>query len=134
MMNKKINCSILTPERTLYEGDVDMVVVQAHDGEMGFMSGHSPLISELGIGEIRLKNANSTEYFVIEGGIVEVRNNKIIILAENALKKEELDREDLQKRMNAIVVRKGQASKSKERFEIQMEQIKLKARLKIALK
>jgi F-type H+-transporting ATPase subunit epsilon len=61
-MNRKINCSILTPERTLYEGDVDMAVVQAHDGEMGFLGGHAPLISELGIGEIRLKNANSTEY------------------------------------------------------------------------
>ena len=79
---KKIKCSILTPDRYLFEGEVAFAVVQAYNGEMGFLVDHAPLISELGLGEIRLQDGKTTEYFVIEGGVVEIRDNKLIILTE----------------------------------------------------
>ena len=134
-MSRKIDCSILTPEKTLYEGQVDFAVVQAHDGEMGFLYGHSPLISELGTGEIRLKDKNSTEYLVIEGGIVEIKDNKLIVLAENAAKKDDLDKDDLNKRMKDLEEKKkGLPKFSGEKLEIQIEQEKVKARIKVALR
>jgi len=83
---KKIACTILTPERNLFDGEIAFAVVDAHNGEMGFLVDHAPLISELGVGEVRLSDGKSTEYFVVEGGIVEIRTNKMIILAEKASK------------------------------------------------
>ena len=134
-MSRKLNCSILTPERTLYEGDIDFVVVQAHNGEMGFLPGHAPLISELGIGEIRLRDKTSTEYMIVEGGIVEIRDNKLIVLAENALKKEELDKDQLTKLNKELDEKQGSLDPfSDERIQLKLEQEKVKARLKIALR
>lgn len=132
-MIRKINCSILTPEKTLYEGSVGFAVVQAHNGELGFLYNHAPLVSELGIGEIRLRDDNKTEYLVIEGGIVEIRGNKMIVLAENAYTKDELNTAEIEKRLKEIKEMQFE-SFSKEKFIIQIEENKLKARLKVALR
>lgn len=134
-MSRKLNCSILTPERTIYDGDIDFVVVQAFDGELGFLPGHSPLISELGVGEIRLRDKTSTDYMIIEGGIVEIKENKLIILAENAMRKDELNKEELEKLHKELDEQQSELDPfSDERFEIKLEQKKIKARLKVALR
>ncbi|PKL37821.1 MAG: ATP synthase F1 subunit epsilon [Spirochaetae bacterium HGW-Spirochaetae-1] len=134
-MNRKINCSILTPEKTLYEGDIDFVVVQAYDGELGFLYGHAPLIAELGIGEVRLRDHNSTDYLVIEGGIVEIKDNRLIVLAEAAISKKELKKDELEKKMKELEEQKSQLGKfSEEQTLIKLEQDKVKARLRVALR
>ncbi|MCP4131885.1 MAG: ATP synthase F1 subunit epsilon [bacterium] len=130
-MKRTINCSILTPEKVVYEGDIEFAVVQAHDGEMGFLFNHSALISELGVGEIRLSNDVKTEYLVVEGGIVEFLDNKMIILAESAVKKDDLDSDEIQKQLNEL----GSTAVdpfSKEGYMITLEKDKLQARLKVA--
>ncbi len=134
-MSRKLNCNILTPEKTIYDGDIDFVVVQAHDGELGFLPGHAPLISELGIGEIRLRDKTSTEYLIVEGGIVEIRENKLIILAENAMMKDELNKEELDKLYKELDDKQSEMeSFSEERIEVKLQQEKIKARLKVALR
>lgn len=134
-MSRKLNCNILTPERTIYDGDIDFVVVQAYDGELGFLPGHAPLISELGIGEIRLRDKTSTDYLIVEGGIVEIRENKLIILAENAMMKDELNKEELDKLYKELDEKQsGLDPFSEERVEVKLEQEKVKARLKVALR
>jgi F-type H+-transporting ATPase subunit epsilon len=131
---KKIKCSILTPDRYLYEGEIAFAVVQAYNGEMGFLVDHAPLISELGIGEVRLQDGKTTEYFVIENGVVEVRDNKLIILAEKASKKNELDKVELTARLKELVEQKEREIKSFTpewvRFQDQVRRVK--ARLKVA--
>ena len=134
-MSGKIDCSILTPEKTIYEDQVDSIVVQAYDGEIGFLHNHAPLISELGVGEIRLRNGNTTQYLVVEGGIVEIKNNKLIIIAENAILKENLDKDAILNRINELNTEKSSGSKTpSEKLGITLESSKLKARLKVALK
>jgi len=132
-MERVINCSILTPERLIYEGDVGFAVVQAHDGEMGFLYGHSPLISRLGIGEIRLNNPKSVDYLVVEGGVVEIKNNKLIILAEKAFKKSDLSAADLDSKMKELDSQMNEmAQYSEDKFIIKLEKDRLKVRLKVA--
>ena len=134
-MSRKLNCNILTPEKTIYDGDIDFVVVQAYDGELGFLPGHSPLISELGVGEIRLRDKTSTDYMMIEGGIVEIKENKLIILAENAMRKDELDKEELEKLHKELDAKQSELDPfSDEKIELKLEQQKIKARLKVALR
>ncbi len=132
-MERLLDCTILTPERMIYQGDAGFAVVQAHDGEMGFLYDHAPLISMLGIGEIRLRNPKTVDYFVIEGGIVEIKNNKLIILAEKAFKQSELNIVELQKKIeeyDETIAR--EKPDFRERFLIKVEQDKLKIRLKVA--
>ena len=131
---KKIKCSILTPDRYLFEGEVAFAVVQAHNGEMGFLVDHAPLISELGVGEVRLRDGKTTEYFVVEGGVVEIRDNKLIILAETACKKEELDKQELEEKLKELQEQKQQEIKafSSEWIRLQDTEKRIKARLKVA--
>ena len=131
---KKIKCSILTPDRYLFEGEVAFAVVQVYNGEMGFLVDHAPLIAELGLGEIRLQDGKTTEYFIIEGGVVEIRNNKLIILTEMANKKEELNKNELEEKLKELRVQKEQEIKSfsPEWVRFQIEEKRIKARLKVA--
>lgn len=132
-MERVISCSILTPDKLLYEGEVGFAVVQAHDGEMGFLNGHSPLISILGIGEVRLNNPKSVEYLVVEGGIVEIKDNKLIVLAEKAFKKSDLSAQELENKMKELDAQMNQLPAfSEKKFEVKLEKDRLKARLKVA--
>ena len=101
-MALKLNCNVLTPERQIYEGQIDFAVVQAYDGEMGFLYNHAPLISELGTGEIRLRTGDNTEYFYVDGGFVEIKNNSLIILAQEAAIKQELKADVLEAKIKEI--------------------------------
>ncbi len=130
-MALKINCTVLTPDRILYEGSVDFAVVQAYDGERGFLYNHIPLMSELGYGMVRLYTGDKIEYLQVEGGLVEIRNNELIVLAENALKKEELSADDIRKTLGDLTSAEKPADQ-RERFLMQIEIDKLKSRLKVA--
>jgi len=132
-MSMTLDCSIITPERNFYDGKVNLAVVQAYDGEMGFLANHAPLISELGIGEVRLINDNKVEYVFIEGGIVEISNNKIIILAEKAFKSEELNEDDLEKRLVQLDETKADAF-SYEKTMITLEKKGIKGKLQLISK
>ncbi len=130
-MSRRIQCSILTPEKTIFEGEVDFAVVQAHDGEMGFLADHAPLISELGVGECRLRDVDGAEFLVIDGGVVEVRENRMIILAEGAIKKEELRKADIENRLKEVQAILPEPFTDQQEKK-QKEMKKLKAQLKVA--
>ena len=132
-MAMKLNCSVLTPDRLIYEGQVDFAVVQAFDGEMGFLFNHAPLISELGTGEIRLRTGDKADYFFVDGGFVEMKNNDLTILAENAEKRDEIQKDQIESRINQLTSAE-KPERFEERIKIDLELKKLKARLKIASK
>jgi len=73
---------ILTPDKKLFEGEAHAVTVPGISGSMQFLKGHAPLISVLGAGEVTVKTNNGEQSFKINGGVVEVLNNKVIVLAE----------------------------------------------------
>lgn len=75
---------IVTPERKVFEKQIDMVVVKAIDGELGILPNHIPLVTPLKIGVVRAKHAEDEELVAVSGGFMEVRNNKVVILAESA--------------------------------------------------
>ncbi|HQL43163.1 MAG TPA: ATP synthase F1 subunit epsilon, partial [Spirochaetota bacterium] len=125
-MALKLNCNVLTPERQIYEGQIDFAVVQAYDGEMGFLYNHAPLISELGTGEIRLRIGDNTEYFYVDGGFVEIKNNSLIILAQEAAIKQELKADELEAKIKEISAL-PRPERYAERLTIDIELKKLKA-------
>lgn len=132
-MERLLDCTILTPEKLIYQGEAGFAVVQAFDGQMGFLFDHAPLISMLGLGEVRLRNPKTTDYFVIEGGLVEIKNNKLIILAEKAFKQSDLNAAELQNKIDEYDQTIARDKPDfKERFLIKIEQDKLKIKLKVA--
>lgn len=82
----KLNCEIVTPDKLYFQGEANMVVVPGLYGSLGFLSGHIPLVSPLGEGNVYVTDTLSSaegKSFKIQGGYVEFKNDKVIILAEH---------------------------------------------------
>lgn len=77
-----MNLEILTPDKKIYEGEVTAVTVPGTLGSFQILRDHAPIISALEDGEVKVKSGKGEEIFNIKGGVVEVLNNKIIVLAE----------------------------------------------------
>src|SRR6187401_2645828 len=87
---------IATPERLAYSDTVDSVQLPGSEGELGVLPHHAPLISMLGVGELRIKKAGQEESFAIVGGFVQVRPDKVVVMAETADLASEIDLEKAQ--------------------------------------
>lgn len=87
---------IVTPERLAYSDEVDGVVLPGSEGEMGVLPHHAPLVSTLGVGELRIRKGGNEESFAIVGGFVQVRPDKVVVMAETADMASEIDLEKAQ--------------------------------------
>lgn len=74
---------ILTPEKKIFEGDVTIATFPGADGSFQIMEHHAPLISLLKEGVVEYKSKEASSNVTITGGVVEVLNNKIILLADS---------------------------------------------------
>ena len=84
---------IVTPERLAYSGEVDAVVLPGSEGELGVLPHHAPLITTLGIGELRYRKGGEEESYAIVGGFLQVLPDKVVVLAETADMASEIDLE-----------------------------------------
>jgi F-type H+-transporting ATPase subunit epsilon len=84
-------CEIVTPERIVYTNEVEMVVVPTIDGEIGILPLHAPLVGALKPGEVRIKFGDTTEWFAVSGGYIQVHEDKVIILADDAIIASQID-------------------------------------------
>ena len=87
---------IVTPERLAFSESVDAVVVPGIEGELGILPHHAPLLSILGFGELRIRKGGAEESFAIVGGFVQVRPDKVVVMAETADLAAEIDHEKAQ--------------------------------------
>jgi F-type H+-transporting ATPase subunit epsilon len=88
-----LRLEIVTPERQAYADDVDAVVCPGTEGEIGVLPHHAPLLSTLGLGELRIRKGGHEEYFAIAGGFLQVRPDKVVVMAELADLASEIDLE-----------------------------------------
>ena len=75
---------IVTPERLAYSDTVDSVQLPGSEGELGVLPHHAPLLATLGVGELRIRKGGEEEAFAIVGGFVQVRPDKVVVMAETA--------------------------------------------------
>ncbi len=80
-----LHVEILTQEGKVFEElAADMVIVPGSEGEMGILPHHAPILTTMGYGELRVKKGGAEEDFIIYGGIVEVRPDRVVVLADMA--------------------------------------------------
>jgi F-type H+-transporting ATPase subunit epsilon len=81
---EKIHLEIVTPEKLVFSGTVDSLVVPSETGYLGILPGHAPLLSELGIGEISIQIDDGTDYIFCSWGFIEVLPDRVVLLAQTA--------------------------------------------------
>jgi F-type H+-transporting ATPase subunit epsilon len=86
-----IRCEIVSQDRLVFEGDVDIVVAPGTDGEMGILPHHAPLLTTLNAGALRVRYLGREEVFAISGGVMEVQPTIVTVLADAAERAEEID-------------------------------------------
>jgi F-type H+-transporting ATPase subunit epsilon len=91
-----LQLEIVTPERLAYSDEVDAVVLPGSEGELGVLPHHAPLVTMLGIGELRIRKGATEESFAIVGGFLQVRPDKVVVMAETADMSSEIDLEKAQ--------------------------------------
>lgn len=82
---QRIQCVVVTPERTLFDEVVEFVVLPLYDGELGVLPGRSPVIGRLGFGELRTKAQGTTRRYFIDGGFAQVRENVVTVMTSRAI-------------------------------------------------
>ena len=99
MQVSTISASIVTPNGTVYEGNVHMISVRATGGDMGILPNHIPIVAPLKISAVKLQKEDAPdEYVAVSGGFIEVRKGSVVtILTEAAERKEDIDTERAQR-------------------------------------
>ena len=88
-----IKLEIVTVERLVYSGDVDLVSAPGVMGTLGILAKHTPLLTALEAGELRFTKGDEEGRFAISGGFLEVQPDRVIVLADTAERAEEIDLE-----------------------------------------
>lgn len=86
-----IRCEIVSQDRIVYQGDADIVVLPGASGEMGILPHHSPVLSVLQFGVIRVRTKGEEYFFSVAGGVVEVQPDQVTVLADAAENVEEIN-------------------------------------------
>lgn len=86
-----IRCEIVSQDRVVYQGDVDMVILPGTGGEMGILPHHAPVLTTLKYGVVKVRRAGSEQVFAVAGGVAEVQPDLITVLADAAENVEEID-------------------------------------------
>ncbi len=77
-----MNVEIITPDENLFKGTADSIIVPGSTGLIGILNDHAPFITTLQKGSVVITTEKGEETFDVKGGVVEVLNNKVIVLAE----------------------------------------------------
>ncbi len=86
-----IRCEIVSQDRTVFQGDVDMIVLPGAGGEMGILPHHAPVLTTLKYGVIKVRQGGKEQIFAVAGGVAEVQPNIVTVLADAAENVEEID-------------------------------------------
>lgn len=86
-MSDALTVSVISPEKVLFEGSARSVSAPAFDGEMGILPMHAPLMTLLGKGTLRLGTAEGERRFDVEGGFLQVVDDQVRVVTENAVAK-----------------------------------------------
>jgi F-type H+-transporting ATPase subunit epsilon len=125
---------IITPEKVVYSDEVSEIVVQTVNGEIAVLPNHVNLLTQISPGEMMVKKGNSLQHLAITGGFLEVMNNKVSILAEYAIKAQDIEVEkamEAKKRAEKVMKEKSTDNEVK---IAQAEIMKAILELKVATK
>lgn len=86
-----LKIAIITPERTMFEGEINGVTLPTQDGEITILSNHEPLVALVSSGELTLLKKDSVQHMAVHGGVIQVTSGEVKILTDAAELEEEVD-------------------------------------------
>ena len=123
-------CVIVTPEQQVLDESLSQAILPAHDGLIGVLSGRAPLLVKLGQGPLRVDVAGGqTHHFYVEGGVAQMKDNRLTILTNEATPANEIDAEAARAEYAEAVARKITEQHTFEDRERQLTRARAKQQL-----
>jgi F-type H+-transporting ATPase subunit epsilon len=88
---RQLFCRVITPEEVVYDGEADLVIARIADGDLGVLVDHSPLVSTVEIGEVRIRDGDEQLVYATSDGFFKVSENLVQVLVEEAVSVDEID-------------------------------------------
>jgi len=127
-----LHVTIVTAQRTVFEGESEMVNAPGGEGQLGILPRHAPLITTLGVGELRVRQHGVDESFFIGGGFLEVNRNVVTVLADDAERAANIDEahaQEARRRAQALLEQRGEGV---DQAEVAAELERAVGRLRVA--
>jgi F-type H+-transporting ATPase subunit epsilon len=96
---RQLFCRIITPERPVFDDEVDLIIARIADGELGVLVDHAPTVSTVEIGDVRIQQGEEWSVYATSDGFFKVSENLVQILVEEAVPVEEIDVEEAESRV-----------------------------------
>jgi F-type H+-transporting ATPase subunit epsilon len=88
---RQLFCRVITPEEVIYDGEADLVIARIADGDLGVLVDHSPLVSTVEVGEVRIREDDEQHVYATSDGFFKVSENLVQVLVEEAVSAEDID-------------------------------------------
>ncbi len=136
LAEKSFRCRLITPESQVMDGPVTAAVIPCWDGQMGFLPNRAPIVTRLGVGELRLDFPDSAQgkggsrSYLLEGGFAHMLSNQLTILAEKATPAESINESEAQRDVAAVESKLQAATdpQQKERYKKDLDRARQKLR------
>lgn len=129
-MANNLRCVVVTPEETVLETEADFVSLPLFDGELGVARHHAPMIGRLGYGELRIRTSEGEKRYYVDGGFVQVADNLVSVLTNQAKLPAKLDAGDIQQEITTAI---GTRTAGEEQLALRDKSLaQLRAQLRVA--
>ena len=125
--SRQLFCRVITPERTIFDDEVDLVIARIADGEIGVLVDHAPTVSTVEIGDIRIQQGEEWSIYATSDGFFKVSENLVQILVEEAVPAGEIDVHEAENRVEEA--ERQLSELSGEDLEEQQEEIERRERI-----
>jgi F-type H+-transporting ATPase subunit epsilon len=88
---RQLFCRVITPEQVIYDGEANLVIARIADGDLGVLVDHSPLVSTVEAGEVRIRKNDEQRVYATSDGFFKVSENLVQVLVEEAISPEDID-------------------------------------------
>ena len=88
---RQLFCRVITPEEVIYDGEANLVIARIADGDLGVLVDHSPLVSTVEVGEVRIREGDEQLVYATSDGFFKVSENLVQVLVEEAVSVEDID-------------------------------------------
>ena len=129
--SKKLRLKIVTPTKPVFDDAVDMVIMQAADGQLGVLKGHQPVTTVMGYGPMRIFNDEKVEYLAVFGGFAEINQQGVTILADIAECPHEIDAERARRALERAERRKTEKQSDLDEKRLKLALRKATVRLEL---
>ena len=132
-----MNLKIISPEKQIFEGEIDELIAPTVTGEVTILPHHADILTQLSEGEMTVKSKGKETHIAVTGGFLQISNNEISVLADYAIKSEEINSQkalEAQKRAEEILKRKKEGVSERDFAAAQADFRRAAAQLRVANK